>query len=124
MSENNNNQEKKTTATQPPSPLPTPASETPSSGLMYAGGEKSTLLPSNRPISPSSLQIVKTYSSVGSIRPVVKSGLKIKNMITVSGNRPIVSSGLKISQEYKIMGNRPVASNQIDDPVLLMGYLD
>ena len=85
---------------------------------------KSELLPGNRPVEPNSLQIVNTYSSVGSLRPVTKSDLEIKHTITLSGNRPIMSSTLDISQEFKIMANRPVASNQIDDPLLLMGFLD
>ncbi|BAQ63389.1 hypothetical protein [Geminocystis sp. NIES-3709] len=84
------------------------------SGLFYG----------NRPIEPSHLQIVNTYTTVGSLRPITKSGLNIKGMLTLSGSRPIVSSNLKISQEFKIMGNRPVASNHIDDVLLLMGYLD
>ncbi|MBL1208655.1 hypothetical protein [Geminocystis sp. GBBB08] len=85
---------------------------------------KSSLLFGNRPIEPSHLQIVNTYTTVGSLRPVTKSGLDIKEMITVSGSRPITASHLNISQEFKVMGNRPVASNQIDDVLLLMGYLD
>ncbi len=78
----------------------------------------------NRPIEPSHLQIVNTYTTVGSLRPVTKSGLDIKEMMTLSGSRPITASHLNISQEFKVMGNRPVASNQIDDVLLLMGYLD
>ena len=85
---------------------------------------KSELLPGNRPVEPNHLQIVHTYSSVGSLRPVTKSDLDIKNTITLSGDRPIMASHLNISEEFKIMGNRPVASNQIDDPLLLMGFLD
>ena len=85
---------------------------------------KSELLPGNRPVEPNHLQIVHTYSSVGSLRPVTKSDLDIKNTITLSGNRPIMASHLDISKEFTIMGNRPVASNQIDDPSLLMGFLD
>jgi hypothetical protein len=85
---------------------------------------KSELLPGNRPVEPTHLQIVHTYTSVGSLRPVTKSGLDIKSMMTLSGNRPIMASHLDISEEFKIMGNRPVASNQIDDPSILMGFLD
>jgi hypothetical protein len=103
----------------------------------------SSLLPGNRPISSSNLQVVRTYNSVGSSRPVVASGLKFSNSMTVSGNRPIVASGLefssalsvfgtrpitlshlKISGTYNVMGERPVASNEIDDPLTLMGYID
>ncbi len=78
----------------------------------------------NRPVEASHLNIVGTYTSVGSIRPVVSSGLKFNNMIAISGNRPIGASSLIISETYKVMGNRPVASNFIDDPASLMGFLD
>lgn len=83
-----------------------------------------TLLPNNRPIEPSHLQIVDTYSSVGSSRPIAKSTMKIDHSLTVSGTRPISVSTLKISETYSVMGNRPVASNETDDPTALMGYLD
>ncbi|MBR8827546.1 MAG: hypothetical protein DSM107014_06495 [Gomphosphaeria aponina SAG 52.96 = DSM 107014] len=77
-----------------------------------------------RPIEASHLKIVSTYSSVGSIRPVVASGMHFKGNLTVAGNRPIALSNLKISENYTVMGNRPVASNEIDDPVNLMGFID
>ncbi|MDJ0532551.1 MAG: hypothetical protein QNJ70_08645 [Xenococcaceae cyanobacterium MO_207.B15] len=83
-----------------------------------------TLLPNNRPVEPSHLQIVSTYSSVGSARPVTKGDIKISNTMVISGNRPIALSNLQISETYVVMGNRPVASNEIDDPSTLMGYLD
>jgi hypothetical protein len=83
-----------------------------------------TLLPNNRPIEPSHLQIVKTYSSVGSDRPITKSGIEVSNTMVISGNRPIALSHLQISETYAVMGNRPVASNEIDDPSTLMGYID
>ena len=83
-----------------------------------------TLLPGNRPIEPSHLEIVKTYSSVGSARPVTKSGMKISSTMVISGNRPIALSSLEVSETLVIMGNRPVASNDIDDPSILMGYID
>jgi hypothetical protein len=82
------------------------------------------LMYGNRPIQPNHLQIVTSYTSNGSIRPVVKSGLDIKEMMSISGARPITSSHLNISKSVQIMGSRPVASNQIDDVLLLMGYLD
>ena len=86
--------------------------------------KQSTLLPSNRPVEPSHLEIVSTYSSVGAARPVVKSGMKISNTLAVSGSRPIAVSTLKVSETYTVMGNRPVAPNDIDDPTTLMGYID
>jgi hypothetical protein len=85
---------------------------------------KNTLLPNNRPIEPSHLEIFRTYSSVGSIRPITKSTMKISNTMTISGNRPISVSTLKVSETYVVMGNRPVASNEIDDSATLMGYID
>lgn len=86
--------------------------------------QPSALLPQNRPIEPSSLQIVSTYSSVGSNRPVVKGSVEFNSSIVVSGNRPIAASTLKISDSYSVMGNRPVASNESDETATLMGYID
>lgn len=121
MSETLENKDKQP-ATKPTPPTATTTKE--SSALKLADNKSAALLPGNRPIEPNQLQIVHTYVSVGSNRPVTKSGLEIKGMISLSGNRPITASHLQISQEFKIMGNRPVASNFIDDPLLLMGYLD
>ena len=81
-------------------------------------------LPNNRPIEPSHLEVVRTYSTVGSNRPVTKGTMEISNTLTISGNRPIAVGGLQISESHIIMGNRPVASNEIDDAAALMGYLD
>lgn len=83
-----------------------------------------TLLPQNRPIQPSSLEIVHTYSSVGSDRPVSKGTVKFTSSLAISGNRPIAASTLQVSDSYIIMGNRPVASNESDETAALMGYLD
>lgn len=85
---------------------------------------KSTLLPGNRPVESRHLQVVHTYGSVGTLRPVTKSGLDIKDTLTISGHRPVTASHLHISDSIVIMGNRPVAPNEVDDPALLMGYLD
>lgn len=82
-----------------------------------------SLLPQNRPIEPSHLEIVHTYSSVGSARPVSKGTVKFSNSLAISGNRPIAASTLQVSESY-IMGNRPVASNESDETTTLMGYLD
>lgn len=86
--------------------------------------DKGILLFGNRPVEAKHLQIVGTYKSVGSARPIVKSNLQVESTMTISGNRPITVSHLKISETFKVMSNRPVASNAIDDPLLLMGYLD
>ena len=86
--------------------------------------QSKSLLPQNRPIEPSHLEIVDTYSSVGSNRPVSKGTVKFISSIVISGNRPIAASTLKISESYGVMGNRPVASNESDDTASLMGYLD
>ena len=82
-----------------------------------------TLLPQNRPIEPSSLEIVHTYSSVGSDRPVAKGTVEFSSSLVISGNRPIAASTLQVSESF-IMGNRPVASNESDETTALMGYLD
>lgn len=83
-----------------------------------------SMLPGNRPIEPSHLKVIDTYSSVGAIRPIAASGMEIAGTLKVSGNRPISSSHLKVSQTYTVMGNRPVASNETEDPANLLGYLD
>ena len=82
-----------------------------------------TLLPQNRPIEPSHLEVVNTYSSVGSNRPVTKGTVDFSSSLAISGNRPIAASTLQVSESY-IMGNRPIASNEADDTAVLMGFLD
>ena len=82
-----------------------------------------SLLPQNRPIQPSNIEIVHTYSSVGSDRPVSKGAVEFSRSLVISGNRPIAASTLQVSDSY-IMGNRPVASNESDETTALMGYLD
>ena len=84
--------------------------------------QPAALLPQNRPIEPSSLEIVNTYSSVGSNRPVTKGTIDFSSSIVISGNRPIAASTLKITESY--MKNRPVASNESDETAILMGYID
>lgn len=91
---------------------------------LEVANKPTALLPNNRPIQPSSLEVVSTYKSVGSIRPITKSHLSVKNTLVLSGSRPITAGTLQISEQYNVMGNRPVASNEIDDVFLLMGYLD
>ena len=81
------------------------------------------MLPQNRPIEPSHIEIVHTYSSVGSDRPVSKGTVEFSSTIAISGNRPIAASTLQISDSY-MMGNRPIASNESDETDSLMGYLD
>ncbi len=82
------------------------------------------MLPGNRPIEASHLNVVSTYKSVGAARPVTAGGMEISSTLTISGQRPIMVSHLNVSETYTVMGSRPVASNEIDDPALLMGYLD
>lgn len=80
-------------------------------------------LPQNRPIEPSHIQVVETYSIMGN-RPVVASGMKIVDSLSVSGHRPVMASNLVISENYSVMGNRPIASNEVEDMTTLIGYLD
>lgn len=82
-----------------------------------------SMLPQNRPIQPSNIEIVNTYSSVGSNRPVSKGTVEFSSSLVISGNRPIAASTLQVSDSY-IMGNRPIASNESDETTALMGYLD
>lgn len=92
--------------------------------LALSVADRRTLLPQNRPIEPSHLEIVHTYSSVGSNRPVTKGTVEFNKSLVISGNRPIAVSTLHVSETY-IMGNRPIAPNdEIDDVANLMGYLD
>jgi hypothetical protein len=91
------------------------------SHLMFKIGEG---MPQNRPIEVSHLKIVSTYNSIGATRPVGASGMEISSTLAISGHRPISVSHLHISETFTVMGNRPVASNEIDDPITLMGFLD
>jgi hypothetical protein len=105
---------------QPEAPLP----ENRPIGTSHLSLKEDEMLPGGRPIEASHLRVVSTYSSVGGSRPVTSSGIEVSGTLTVSGNRPVALSHLKISETYSVMGNRPVASNEIDDPEILMGYLD
>jgi hypothetical protein len=100
------------------------ATEAPASESLALSVPHKTTLPNNRPVEPSHLEVVRTYSSVGSNRPVTKSGIAVSNTLAISGNRPIALSTLNVSDTYVVMGNRPVASNEIDDSTTLMGYID
>ena len=103
----------------------TAAKETPKDDKSLAlSVQPQTLLPQNRPIEPSNMEIVNTYSSVGSNRPVSKGKVEFNSSLVISGNRPIAASSLQISDSYVVMGNRPVASNESDETASLMGYLD
>ena len=108
-----------TTKSQADKAKATPAKDDKSLALSV---QPKTMLPQNRPIEPSHLEIVNTYSSVGSNRPVTKGTINFASSMVISGNRPIAASTLKITESY--MGNRPVASNEADDTAILMGYLD
>ncbi|MFQ3679962.1 MAG: hypothetical protein SNJ60_05590 [Pseudanabaenaceae cyanobacterium] len=93
-----------------------------------------------RPVYAGRLAISETYSIAGSIRPVqassqrvvemmgdrpiMASGLDIRDTFHSSGLRPIAAASLVITESYRSMGDRPVASNQIDNPGVLMGFLD
>ena len=114
----------KTTATKSQTETKTTTQTAPKEDQALALSVQSrTLLPQNRPIEPSSLEIVHTYSSVGSDRPVAKGAVKFSSTLAISGNRPIAASTLQVSDSY-VMGNRPVASNESDETAVLMGYLD
>lgn len=80
-------------------------------------------LPQNRPIEPSHIQVVETYSIMGN-RPVTASQMKIVDSLSISGHRPVMASSLVISEKYSLMGNRPIASNEDEDMSTLIGYLD
>lgn len=131
----NGAQAKATTSTSKTTPAKTTAEKSTSTATKTTAKEEGeqvlalstqprNLLPQNRPIEPSSIEIVHTYSSVGSDRPVSKGAVKFINSLAISGNRPIAASTLQVSESYIVMGNRPVASNESDETASLMGYLD
>jgi hypothetical protein len=78
----------------------------------------------DRPILASKINVVETFRTMGGDRPVFASQLPTVGNFYSSGIRPIGASTLKINETYSNFGNRPIASNQIDDPTLLMGYID
>jgi hypothetical protein len=116
----------KTTTAAKPNSTTTKASTKPEGGEQALAISKSAKiqLPENRPIEPSHLEIVHTYSSVGSDRPVSKGTVEFASSMVISGNRPIAASTLQVSDTYIVMGNRPVASNESDETGVLMGYID
>ncbi|MEO0014322.1 MAG: hypothetical protein RLZZ535_2711 [Cyanobacteriota bacterium] len=127
----NGTQAKATASTSKTTPAKTTVDKSTSTTTKEAGEQvlalstqPRTLLPQNRPIEPSSIEIVHTYSSVGSDRPVSKGAVKFSSSLSISGNRPIAASTLQVSESYIVMGNRPVASNESDETASLMGYLD
>ncbi|HEY9827073.1 MAG TPA: hypothetical protein V6D19_16660 [Stenomitos sp.] len=100
-------------------------------------------LPSNRPVAASGLEIVRSghtfqgYRPISSAhltiidtdtlpnhRPIVKSGLEIVNSDSLPQHRPIVRSKFPLPNSNVLPNHRPIASNQIDNPLELMGFLD
>jgi hypothetical protein len=74
----------------------------------HSNWEVAGMLTANRPIAKAN-----HTTSVTLIQPEDAAG--------VMANRPIAATQLQISS---MVMNRPIASNDIDDPDLLMGYLD
>ncbi|NJK60627.1 MAG: hypothetical protein HC918_10830 [Oscillatoriales cyanobacterium SM2_1_8] len=122
-----------------------PQNATPTSALQVRPEPASAIVSTfrvagERPVYAGTLVVSETYSIAGSIRPVqasrqrvlemmgdrpiMASGLDISDTFRSSGLRPIGAASLVISESYRSMGDRPVASNQIDNPVMLMGFLD
>lgn len=78
-----------------------------------------------RPIEHSNLEIAGMLSAN---RPIFKASsataltlIPSEEMAGVMANRPVEASHLQISG---MVMNRPVATNEIDDPITLMGFLD
>ena len=113
----------KTTATKSRTETKAKTTKTEDEKALTLSVQPREMLPRNRPVEPSHIEIVHTYSSVGSDRPVSKGTVKFSSTLAISGNRPIAASTLQISDTY-IMGKRPIASNESDDTASLMGYLD
>ncbi|NJO41527.1 MAG: hypothetical protein HC769_03405 [Cyanobacteria bacterium CRU_2_1] len=75
----------------------------------------------NRPIVASHLRVLEMLPGN---RPVFASEMIVRDDLTLPGGRPIVASDPKLLQASLLPGGRPIASNEIDDPVALMGFLD
>jgi hypothetical protein len=76
----------------------------------------------NRPIEPTTLKVME-MTAVGN-RPIFASEIQVVNSDLLPGHRPIIASKADLLNADMILGNRPIASNDIDDPLILMGYLD
>lgn len=76
-----------------------------------------------RPIEASHLAVVDTDTIPGH-RPIFASDLAVIEADTLPGHRPIAASPAYLMQSSTLPGGRPIASNQIDDPISLMGYID
>lgn len=76
-----------------------------------------------RPIEPSHLEVVNTDTIPGH-RPIFASHLQVVDSELLPGHRPIVASDPELLNAQMLMPNRPIASNEIDDPLTLMDFLD
>lgn len=76
-----------------------------------------------RPIEPSHLEILDITTIPGH-RPIFASHLQVVNSDLLPGHRPIMASDPELLNAPMLMVNRPIASNEIDDPLTLMDYLD
>jgi hypothetical protein len=77
----------------------------------------------NRPIARTDLRVIDSIAIPGN-RPVFASNLQILDTDTLPGHRPIMASNPSLMNANHLLGNRPIASNDVDDPLTLMGYLD
>lgn len=85
----------------------------------------SSMVYMNRPVEHSHLEISGMLSPN---RPIFKSNtnndvalIHLEDSVGALANRPIEASHLQITS---MMMNRPIASNEIDNPMTLMGFLD
>jgi len=91
-----------------------------------------------RPIATSDLQVYDSYLNG---RPISASSLTVSEMLPggrpifvsdfhmvesemLPGGRPIMVSDPSLMHASLLPGGRPIASNEIDDPITLMGFLD
>lgn len=79
----------------------------------------------NRPVEHSHLEIAGMLSPN---RPIFKSNtendvalIHLEDSVGALANRPIEASHLQITS---MIMNRPIASNEVDNPLTLMGFLD
>lgn len=85
--------------------------------------EPARKLPNNRPITASQITIVDTMNIMGA-RPISANTFTVAHNDTLPGHRPVATSALMKADTSRLPGHRPIASNEIDDPLSLMGFLD
>lgn len=74
-----------------------------------------------RPILSSNLKVAEMLPGN---RPIFFSDFQSVSALTLSGDRPVMASAAGLMTAEKLPGDRPIFSNDIDNPLELMGYID